>query len=82
MVNRFFHCNIRHVGDAPAYGSLIYWIATAGLIVFGRKHLSRDFDVFGGLIFATVGIAWLFMVFPFEFAYFTDVLPDFLRFLV
>jgi hypothetical protein len=30
----------------------------------------------------TVGNVWLFVVFPFEFAYFVDVLPDFLRFQV
>ncbi len=64
------------------YGSLIAWIVTGALEGFGRKNLSRDFDAFGGLIFVTVGIAWLFVVFPFEFAYFADVLPDFLRFLV
>jgi len=50
-------------------------------MLFDRKNLSRDFDI-PGLIFATVGIAWLFVVFPFDFAYFADVLPDFLRFLV
>jgi len=65
------------------YGSLIFMIVSAGLEgVFGQRLLSRLFDVFGGLIFVTVGIAWLFVVFPFEFAYFADVLPDFLRFLV
>ena len=64
------------------YGSLIEWIVVAVLEVFGRKNLSRDIDAFGGLIFVTVGFAWLFLVFPFEFAYFADVLPDFLRFLV
>ena len=30
----------------------------------------------------TVSLAWLVVVFPFDFAYFADVLPDFLRFLV
>ena len=63
------------------YGSLIYWIVTSALLLFVRKNLSRDLDVFGGLIFATVGTAWLLVVFPFEFTYFADVLPDFLRFL-
>jgi len=63
------------------YGSLIYWIVTSALMLFGCKNLSRDFDI-PGLFFVTVGIAWLFMVFPFDFAYFADVLPDFLRFLV
>jgi len=59
------------------YGSLICWIVTSAVLLFGRKNLSRDLDSFGGLIFATVGIAWLFVVFPFEFAYFADVVPDF-----
>jgi hypothetical protein len=40
------------------------------------------FDAFGGIIFVTIGGIWLFIVFPFEFAYFADVLPEFLRFLV
>ena len=64
------------------YGSLIVWIVTAALEGVGQRFLSRLFDTFGGLIFAAVGTAWLFVVFPFEFAYFADVLPDFLRFLV
>lgn len=64
------------------YGSLIEWIIVAVLEVFGRKNLSRDIDAFGGIIFVTIGGVWLFVVFPFEFAYFADVLPGFLRFLV
>jgi len=49
------------------YGSLIYWIVTATVLLLGHKKLSRNIDYFGGLIFATVGTAWLFVVFPFEF---------------
>ena len=64
------------------YGSLIYWIFTCIVLVFGLKNLSRNIDSFGGLIFVVVGTAWLLVVFPFDFAYFADVLPDFLRFLV
>ena len=64
------------------YGSLIYWIVTSTVLLLGHKKLSRNIDYFGGLIFATVGTAWLFVVFPFEFTYFANVLPDFLRFLV
>lgn len=63
------------------YGSLAYWIVTSVLMLFGCKNLSRDFDI-PGLFFVTVGIAWLFVVFPFDFAYFADMLPDFFRFLV
>lgn len=64
------------------YGSLIFWIVTSALILFNRKNPSRDLDSFGGLFFVTVGISWLLVVFPFEFTYFADVLPDFLRFLL
>jgi hypothetical protein len=67
------------------YGTLIYWIVVSVLLLkpFNRKNLSRNIDSFGGLIFATVSFTWLLVVFPFEFAYFADVLqPEFLRFLV
>ena len=65
------------------YGNLTAWIITGALEgVFGRKSLSRDFDAFGGFIIVIVGITWLLVVFPFEFANFANVLPDFLRFLV
>jgi len=53
------------------YGLLILGIISAGLE-----------GVFGGLILAAVCTTWLLVVFPFEFAYFADVLPESLRFLV
>lgn len=64
------------------YGSLFYWIVTCVFLLIGLKNPSRDLDSFGGLIFVTVSLAWLLIVFPFEFAYYADVLPDFLRFLL
>ena len=65
------------------YGISIYWITTSVLILLGQKNPSRDLDSYGGLFFATFAIAWLFLVFPFDFTYFADVLqPDFLRPLV
>jgi hypothetical protein len=64
------------------YVSLTFGIVTAAVKgLFGRKNFARLFDI-SGLILATVVTAWLFVVFPFDFAYFADVLPDFLRFLV
>jgi hypothetical protein len=51
------------------------------VLLLGKKDLSRDIDSFGGLIFTTICIAWLAIVFPFDFTNFPDVLPDFLRFL-
>lgn len=64
------------------YGILIYWITTSVLILIGQKHPSRDLDSYGGLFFATFAFGWLIVIFPFEFTYFADALPDFLRFLV
>jgi hypothetical protein len=65
------------------YGSWVAWIITSGLEgVLGQRLLCPLFDTFGGIIFIAVAIAWLLVVFPFEFTYFADVLPDFLRFLV
>ena len=65
------------------YGYLAAMIVSGILYGFlGRKHLSRYFDVFGGMFFAAVAMIWLFVVFPFDFVYFADVLPDFLKFFV
>ncbi len=62
------------------YGSWVAWIITAGLEgVLGQRLLSRLFDTFGGIIFMAVATVWLLVVFPFEFVYFAEVLPDFLR---
>ncbi len=62
------------------YGTLLFWIVTSALIVVGQKDLSRDLDL-GGLFFAAGAAAWLFVVFPFDFAHVADVLPEPLRFL-
>lgn len=64
------------------YGTPIYWIFTCAVLLLELKDLSRDIDSFGGLGFAAVGFFWLFLVFPFDFAHFADVLPETLRFLV
>ncbi|WP_455139307.1 hypothetical protein [Candidatus Hodarchaeum mangrovi] len=64
------------------YGFLLYWIVTSSFLLFGYKNPSRDLDSFGGLFFATFSIIWLLIVFPFDFTYFADVIPEFFRFLV
>lgn len=64
------------------YAVLIYQIVpTASRTVFGRKNLARLFEIFGSAL-GTVALVWLFVVYPFDFAYFADVLPSFLRFLL
>ena len=63
---------------------LVYLSLVAGMIttaigaLFGRKNLARLFDVFG-VCFFTVTLTWLYIVFPFSFTHFADVLPDFLQ---
>ena len=65
------------------YGFWVFWIITSGLEgVLGQRLLSRLVDSFGGIIFAVISIIWIFTVFPFEFTYFPDTLPDSLRFMV
>jgi hypothetical protein len=81
-ITGFFTATFGPLEMVLLYGSLLEWIVVAVLEVFGRKNLSRDIDAFGGIIFVTIGGIWLFVVFPFEFVYFADVLPDFLRFMV
>lgn len=66
---------------------LLYLSLVAGMItiairaLFGRKNFARLFDVFGACFF-TVALTWLYIVFSFNFTYFADVLPDFLKFLL
>jgi hypothetical protein len=65
------------------YGNLTAWIITGALEgFFGQRLLSRIFDAFGGIVFMVVSLAWLLVVFPFDFTYFADVLPVSLRFLL
>ena len=65
------------------YGYSVFWIISAGLEgVFGQRLLSRMVDAFGGVIFGGICIIWLFVVFPFDFSYFANILPDPLRFLL
>ncbi len=64
------------------YASLLYSLVPTGIRgLVGRKNLARLFEVFGSVLF-TITIVWLYIVFPFDFAYFADVLPSLLRFLL
>ena len=79
----FFTAKFGTIEMFTLYGSWIAWIITSGLEgILGQRLLSRLFDAFGGIIFITVATAWLLVVFPFDFTYFANVLPHFLRFLV
>ena len=79
----FFTSKFGALEAVMLYGSLVAWIITGYLDgILGQRLLSRLFDVFGGILFITVSLVWLLIVFPFEFSFFADVFPEFLRFLV
>lgn len=65
------------------FGFFVFYIITSGLQgLLKRRFLSRLVDVFGGVIFTIIAITYLLIVFPFEFAYFANVLPESIRFIV
>jgi len=78
----FFIANFDVLTMVFLYGSLIEWIVVAVLESVGHKNISRDIDAFGGIIFVVIGGLWLFVVFPFEFTYFANVLPESIRLLL
>jgi hypothetical protein len=78
----FFNANFDVLAMLLLYGSLGEWIVVAVLEAIGRKNISRDIDAFGGIVFVVVSGLWLFVVFPFEFTYFANVLPESIRFLL
>ncbi len=64
------------------HSSIMFGIVTAIVkALLGRKNLARPLEIFGLALF-TAAFAWLFVIFPFDFAYFSDVPPSVLRFLV
>ncbi|MEQ8677792.1 MAG: hypothetical protein RLP44_28290 [Aggregatilineales bacterium] len=65
------------------YGYWVVWMTTASLEgIFGLRLLSRLFDVFGGIIFLLISTVVLLIIFPFDFQYLADILPESLRFLL
>ena len=65
------------------YGYWVVWVTTATLEgILGLRLLSRFFDVFGGIIFLVISTIMLLIIFPFDFQYLADALPESLRFLL
>ena len=65
------------------YGYFIFWIISAGLEgIFKNRFLSRIIDAFGGIVFSGICILFLFVIFPFDFSYFANILPISLRFIL
>ena len=64
------------------YGSLVSGITgPLARLVIGRRNISRLPEL-AASVFWIVGSIQLFLVFPFDFAHFGDVLPDFAKFVV
>ena len=58
----FFTATFGTLEMLALYGFWAFWIVSAGLEgVLGLRLHSRLFDAFGGLIFATIAIAWLIL---------------------
>lgn len=79
----FFQESFKALEMIMLYGIMVDWIITASMeAIFGRKKLSRLFDLYGGMVFMTIALIWLLVVFPFDFTYFADILPSELQFLI
>jgi hypothetical protein len=78
----FFTATFGIIEVSLFYGVMILEIVPNAMkALFGRKNLARFFEVLASVMFV-VALAWLFVVFPFNFTYFADVLPGSLRFLL
>ncbi len=77
----FFSNKFGFIEMIMLYGSFITWIITASLeSIFNKKHISRLFDLYGGMEFLSFSSIWLLVVFPFDFTFFSDILPYYLEF--
>lgn len=64
------------------YGSILAGtLAPVARFAVGRRNDARPAEALASM-FWVAGSIWLLIVFPFDFAHFGDVLPDFLLFLV
>lgn len=81
--NWFFYNKIQYIGDVVFLWFLDFldYYSDFG-INLESKALSRIVDTFGGIIFATISLAIILIIFPFNFSHIADVLPDFLRFII
>jgi hypothetical protein len=65
------------------YGFWFFWITTASLeAILNQRLLSRIVDTLGGLIFATISIAILLVLFPYDFTHLPEALPESIKFLI
>lgn len=61
------------------YASLLFGLVTASAkIVLGRKNRARPVEMVGNMLWIVASV-WLLIVFPFDFNYLPDVLPEYLQ---
>ena len=64
------------------YGSILLgMLGPITRMATGRRNAARPPELMSSILWIVASI-WLLSVFPFNFAHFADVIPDFLRFLV
>jgi hypothetical protein len=65
------------------YGAIL--IGTAGPIarfLTGKRNKSRTAELVASIFWIVASVWFLMVVFPFDFAHFADIVPDFLQFLI
>lgn len=78
----FFTASFGSTGAFFLYGSIL--LAIIGPVtraITGRRNLARLPESVAS-VFWIIASLWLLIVFPFDFAHFSDVVPEFLRFTV
>ncbi len=74
--SKFFTSSFNSIDEIALYSFWLVWIITAGLEgILGLRWWSRLFDSFGGILVAALACLWLFIKFPFDFSYFSEILP-------
>ncbi len=78
----FFLTSFGSLESFLLYGSIFFGvIGPLARVATGRRNLARPPEIIAS-IFWIVASIWLLVVFPFDFAHFADIVPDFLRFLI
>ncbi len=71
----FFLPDFGLIGAFLLYASILYVLVVLNTTLFGlREDRALILDLFGGVLW-TIASVWLFIVYPFNFAHFADIVP-------
>jgi hypothetical protein len=74
--SQFFTPAFNDMDAVALYSFWLVWVITAGLEgILGLRLWSRLFDSFGAILVAALACLWLFIKFPFDFSFFSELLP-------